>query len=1428
MKKILKTLLCAILLVVALSVGVVAFAGNTDTVKTIATPYVGDYEATDGSGRTGFAHIVFGEVSNVDAECGILLTSNDEGWTKSYPVKSNADGEKLISDDGKFGIALYNLEDGEYTVRAYSGEEGSRILGNSYTLRAGVSAYTVTYVNGSETQNEQVAVGTTPTGNVNFVKDGYKIEGFKTANGVVYDMTEPTYDDLTLYPIWTPDQTARVTLSGNPAYLTHEASANSGETITLKFDVVEILAYSTIGNQARFGFGLVSDDTTSVGFMATNSGNTLIGSGTLVGSHVLKSDYVGETSSTLTNVPLFKSGESVKVVYKPYTSQSDKGYIKAYVKAKGASDNAYTLVGGVENITTTNGKLAFLTDNGTVLDVILANMSFTSETGGLGIENVAYAYQSGGDFTKISNTTVDDELQYDILAPSAGNVVVGSKTRLDMTYGDVYVMEFYIDYTNFGDSAMQSGNVGIGLTSHDMVGWVDSPILNPSALFLWYNGTGWGTAVRMKNASNAEYGDTSGVYTYTKPSPNNGFQYLFKTGNHVRIEYTPYFSAQETGGAEQLGSYVVYVKDGNATDYSVWASITGIPASLAPRDNIGMFIFSNKAGRQLTISNFTTRVGDHYVHSAGGNGLALTSTTMLGIDYYSHSLTLDKTSIDMAVGGEVTINATAEPVSDIIWTSSNQSVATVQDGKVTAVGDGTAIITATTPNGNSATCTVNVSSGFTVKFMLGDEEYATRNLDVSNGYKLTSLPTVDDITTDASVPYYFGGWYTDSNFTTEVSLNTTYNKDTVVYGDYRSAYNYDVVGNNAIIRGVIDELQGISELEIPSAIAGKTVTEIGYQAFVDGNLTQVTIPSSVTKIGDSAFRANYDLATVTIEGAGLTTVGNSAFRDCEKINSSTSLVLPTSVTSVGELAFYGANHPTYTGMYIKNYQSKQYYTPKYVYEFLGEDVMPIGAYGAFTANSGTGVAHPTYGVGLEQAVQDFVGAGFNLMETNTYGNYYNRWTDDETQYTKGTYMKYFEQYGAMILLKDDAMKTYLYSEHMNTGAELKEYNQYAYSKYASFGGVLTMDEPGWVEWIDEYENYTFEDESGQVTKKRGRLDDGQRAWNETFPNKLMFVNLLQTYAPKYALPNGYNGYSYGGQLDGIPNVASKPAQSGEIDYEYYYRTYIENVKPQVFSYDYYPLAFSNNKLLNTHFEQLNYANYYSGEYYKNYHNTSTGIPFWPMIQLSGFNSGIQFRYGVGANLAEVNWQINTALAYGAKGYSYFGYNKGATSTAGYAIDEYGNTTSSYNIAKTANGYAQSMAKWLLNAEVDHLTQVGSNPNCYAYNGTYTGAEATPVRMLTPQDTAMAWSLNSSSGVNHIVSHMKYYANNNDYRNNVAGDVRELYFVCNNSITNGGNITLNFGENVTGSYIYQGIERAFSGTSLTVNVTAGQAFAILLD
>ena len=76
---------------------------------------------------------------------------------------------------------------------------------------------------------------------------------------------------------------------------------------------------------------------------------------------------------------------------------------------------------------------------------------------------------------------------------------------------------------------------------------------------------------------------------------------------------------------------------------------------------------------------------------------------------------LDKSSATLTEGDTATLTATVLPENttyskDVSWSSSNSAVATVDaNGTVTAKSAGTAVITATTENGKSASCTITVN-----------------------------------------------------------------------------------------------------------------------------------------------------------------------------------------------------------------------------------------------------------------------------------------------------------------------------------------------------------------------------------------------------------------------------------------------------------------------------------------------------------------------------------------------------------------------------------------------------------------------------------------------------------------------------------------------------------------------------------------------
>ena len=96
--------------------------------------------------------------------------------------------------------------------------------------------------------------------------------------------------------------------------------------------------------------------------------------------------------------------------------------------------------------------------------------------------------------------------------------------------------------------------------------------------------------------------------------------------------------------------------------------------------------------------------------------------------------------------------------------------------------------------------------------------------------------------------------------------------------------------------GAFKGCSGLTSVTIPNS-----VTSIGNYAFYNcSSLTSVTIPNSVTWIGSYAFWFCYVLTSVTIPNS-VTSIGNYAFNGCTDL---TSVTIPNSVTSIGESAFH--------------------------------------------------------------------------------------------------------------------------------------------------------------------------------------------------------------------------------------------------------------------------------------------------------------------------------------------------------------------------------------------------------------------------------------------------------------------------------------------------------------------------------------------
>ena len=120
------------------------------------------------------------------------------------------------------------------------------------------------------------------------------------------------------------------------------------------------------------------------------------------------------------------------------------------------------------------------------------------------------------------------------------------------------------------------------------------------------------------------------------------------------------------------------------------------------------------AGESLTIGQGVTLTTNGHEVIVNGGTLKGENIPTEGVVYKVTEVKLDKDSLTLDVGGSENLAATITPSNatnkNVTWSSDNQNVATVENGKVTAVGAGKATITVTAEDGNkTATCAVTVN-----------------------------------------------------------------------------------------------------------------------------------------------------------------------------------------------------------------------------------------------------------------------------------------------------------------------------------------------------------------------------------------------------------------------------------------------------------------------------------------------------------------------------------------------------------------------------------------------------------------------------------------------------------------------------------------------------------------------------------------------
>lgn len=279
------------------------------------------------------------------------------------------------------------------------------------------------------------------------------------------------------------------------------------------------------------------------------------------------------------------------------------------------------------------------------------------------------------------------------------------------------------------------------------------------------------------------------------------------------------------------------------------------------------------------------------------------------------SVTLDKTSLSLAVGETAQLTATVKPddATDktVVWTSSDESVAEVINGKVTALKSGTTTITARC-GGKSAECIV------TVIVPVSSVNLDRNDLMLPVGDAATLIVKVKpDNATSKNV-----AWSSSNE-----SVATVKNGNVVAVkegeaiisasvGNISASCKVVVINTNRVIKytakSVVTPFNQdafgakiiSNEYSYPNGmiIFDAPVAEIGRNAFSKRQtLKTVVIPESVSAIGGYAFYECTELSSIKLQER-VVSIGRSAFQGCFSLPD---IVLPNSVTTIGGDAFNG-------------------------------------------------------------------------------------------------------------------------------------------------------------------------------------------------------------------------------------------------------------------------------------------------------------------------------------------------------------------------------------------------------------------------------------------------------------------------------------------------------------------------------------------
>ena len=444
---------------------------------------------------------------------------------------------------------------------------------------------------------------------------------------------------------------ASLSIKGSGSLDVEPKGSNSGITLcsskntNLDIDGADVTASSP----AQYGVYLISStDTTSTSTITVNNGSLTTGGNGNVGIYYYWSGTSNAGTSSLT-----VSGNAVVDTRNSQIMAQNK---ETVVQVGAGSDG--------------NGGIVFNGKSGTVYgDVTLEDDLEIASDETLTIPDDSSLNSNG----KLTNN---------------GKIIVDNGGKLEGTINGNQPPKITTERLNDGtvnttynQTLVASGDATITWSSSDLPNWLT---LNSDGTISG-TPTAAGTYSFTVTATN-DYGSDSKEFTLT----------IDQQGTiHVTSVSLDKTSLELTEGG--TGTLIATVEPNNATNRNVtWESSN---TSVATVDANGLVTAVSAGTATIT---------------ATADGKSATCTvTVTAATVPVTGVTMNKTSTSLYVGDTETLTATVAPDNAtnraVTWASSNPSVAKVENGVVTALACGTAVITATTQDGNhTATCAVTV------------------------------------------------------------------------------------------------------------------------------------------------------------------------------------------------------------------------------------------------------------------------------------------------------------------------------------------------------------------------------------------------------------------------------------------------------------------------------------------------------------------------------------------------------------------------------------------------------------------------------------------------------------------------------------------------------------------------------------------------